>query len=180
MQETVESGPAAAQNRQAAARARYGSVVQRHVARQQLLASWARCSGAFAARWMVGCTGGSQVAGGSLQLWIVYYLGSLQRVLAPPPPVMGRRRWCGFGVARSTSLASAFLPCYSPAVPLVVTCAQGREEVLEADLIGDEEEGALRDHLLAAHPNTVQPATLSGVLHHFVVTEEPPHNHVSQ
>src|SRR5437870_10716728 len=104
MQETVESWPAAAQNREAAARARYGSVVQRHVARQQLLASWARCSGAFVARWMVGCTGGSQVAGGSLQLWIVYYLGSLQRVLAPP--VMGRRRWCGLGVARSTSLAS--------------------------------------------------------------------------
>src|SRR6266851_143802 len=57
---------------------------------------------------------------------------------------MGRRRWCGLGVARSTPLASAFLPCYSPAVPLVVTCAQCREEVLEADLIGDEEECALR------------------------------------
>src|SRR2546427_7693553 len=86
MQETVESWPAAAQNRQAAARARHGSVVQRHVARQQLLASWARCSGAFAARWMVGCTGGSQMSGGSLQLWIVSYLGSLPLSRTP-------RRW---------------------------------------------------------------------------------------
>src|SRR5213593_683806 len=85
MQETVESWPAAAQNRQAAARARHGPVVQRHVARQHLVAGWPRCSGAFAVRWMVGCAGGSQVAGGSLQLWIVSSLGSLPRVLAPPP-----------------------------------------------------------------------------------------------
>src|SRR2546422_5509401 len=105
MQETVESWPAAAQNRQAAARARHGSVVQRHVARQQRVAGWARCSGAFAARWMVGCTGGSQVAGGSLQLWIVYYLGVTPARSRAAPPVMGRRRWCGFGVARSTPLA---------------------------------------------------------------------------
>src|SRR6266446_7503986 len=84
MQETVESWPAAAQNRQAAARARHGSVMQQHVARQHLVAGWPRCSGAFAARWMVGCAGGSQAVGGSLQLWIVSYLGSLPRVLAPP------------------------------------------------------------------------------------------------
>src|SRR5437762_9918286 len=82
MQETVESWPAAAHNRQAAARARYGSVVQRHVARQHLVAGWLRCSGAFATHLMVGCAGGSQMAGGSLQLWIVSYLGSLPRVLA--------------------------------------------------------------------------------------------------
>ena len=44
--------------------------------------------------------------------------------------------------------------CYWPAVPLMVTCAQCRKVVLEADRIGDEEECALRDHLLAVHPNT--------------------------
>ena len=43
---------------------------------------------------------------------------------------------------------------------LVITCAQCREEVLEADLLGDEEECALRDHLLAVHPTTLQPETL--------------------
>jgi len=35
-------------------------------------------------------------------------------------------------------------------VSLVVTCAQCREVVLEADLLGDEEECVLRDHLLAS------------------------------
>jgi hypothetical protein len=43
------------------------------------------------------------------------------------------------------------------AMPLVVTCAQCREMILEADLIGDEEECLLRDHLLAVHPNTGSP-----------------------
>ena len=38
----------------------------------------------------------------------------------------------------------------------VVTCAQCREEVLEADRIGDEEECAVRDHVMAVHPNTLQ------------------------
>jgi len=47
-------------------------------------------------------------------------------------------------------------------VSLVVPCAQCREEVLEADVIGDEKECMLRDHLLAVHPKTVQPHTLSG------------------
>ena len=56
---------------------------------------------------------------------------------------------------------------------LVVSCAQCREEVLEADQIGDEEECLLRDHLLAAHPNTVQPERLRVLLRHFVVTEQP-------
>jgi len=37
------------------------------------------------------------------------------------------------------------------AVSFVVTCAQCRREVLEADVIGDEEECALRDHLVALH-----------------------------
>ena len=56
---------------------------------------------------------------------------------------------------------------------MVVTCAQCREEVLEADRIGDEEECALRDHLLAVHPRTVQPETLGVLLRHFVVTTTP-------
>ena len=46
-------------------------------------------------------------------------------------------------------------------------------DVLDADVIGDEEECLLRDHLLAAHPNTVQPETLRVLLRHFVVTEQP-------
>jgi len=36
---------------------------------------------------------------------------------------------------------------------------------------GDDEECALRDHLLAVHPNTVQPATLGVLLGQFVVNE---------
>jgi len=59
-------------------------------------------------------------------------------------------------------------------VPLVLTCAQCREQVLEADRIEDEEECLLRDHLLAVHPNTVQAETLGVLLRHFVVTEPPP------
>ena len=60
------------------------------------------------------------------------------------------------------------------AVSFVVMCAQCRREVLEADLIGDEEECALWDHLLASHPNTLQPETRGVLLQHFVVTEPPP------
>ncbi len=41
-------------------------------------------------------------------------------------------------------------------------------------MIGDEEECLLRDHLLAVHPQTVQPETQAVLLRHFVVTEEPP------
>ena len=48
------------------------------------------------------------------------------------------------------------------------------DEVLDADRIGDEEECALRDHLLAVHPNTLKPETVSVLLEHFVVTEPPP------
>ena len=60
-------------------------------------------------------------------------------------------------------------------VSVVVTCAQYQEEeVLEADLIRDEEECALRDHLVVVHPRTVQPETLGVLLRHFVVTEQPP------
>jgi len=62
-------------------------------------------------------------------------------------------------------------PGYSPAVSFTVTCAQCREEVLGADLIGDAEECLLRDHLLAVHPKTVQPDTLTMLLRHFVVSE---------
>jgi len=53
-------------------------------------------------------------------------------------------------------------------------CAQCREEVLEADLIGDEEECLLRDHLMAVHPKTVQPETRSVLCGHFLVIERPP------
>jgi hypothetical protein len=59
-------------------------------------------------------------------------------------------------------------------VALLVTCAQCREDVLEADRIGDEEECILRDHLPAFHPKTVQPETRAVLLRHFVVTEPPP------
>ncbi len=59
-------------------------------------------------------------------------------------------------------------------MPLLATCTQCRAAVLEADEIGDDEECLLRDHLLAVHPRTVQPMTMSVLLKHFVVTEEPP------
>ena len=55
-----------------------------------------------------------------------------------------------------------------------VTRPQGRAEVLEPDLLGDEEECALRDHLMVAHPNMVQPETRGVLLKHFAVTEEAP------
>ncbi len=41
-------------------------------------------------------------------------------------------------------------------------------------MLGEEEECLLRDHLLAGHPQTVQPETRSVLLRHFVVTEQPP------
>ena len=53
----------------------------------------------------------------------------------------------------------------------LVTCAHCREAVLEADLLGDEEECVLRDHLLAVHPKTVQPETRGVLLKPFVVIE---------
>jgi len=60
------------------------------------------------------------------------------------------------------------------AVSVIATCRQCRAEVLEADLLGDEEECALRDHLLVVHPNTIRAETLGVLLKHFVVTEQPP------
>jgi len=39
--------------------------------------------------------------------------------------------------------------------------------------IGNDEEFRLCHHLLAAHPQTVQPETRSVLLRHFVVTEGP-------
>ncbi len=74
----------------------------------------------------------------------------------------------------STSLAGLVLPCYSAPVALAVTCTQCRQEILEADRMSEEEECALRGHLLAAHSRTVQPETLSVLLRLFVVTEQPP------
>jgi len=59
-------------------------------------------------------------------------------------------------------------------VPLVVTCAQCREEVLEGDLVGDEEECALRDHLLVVHPKTVRPETRSVLLRYFLTGPSSP------
>src|SRR5207253_9228612 len=52
-----------------------------------------------------------------------------------------------------------------------MTCAQCREQVLEAEQIEDEEECLLRDHHLAVHPTTIQPETRRMLLQHFVVTE---------
>src|SRR5439155_23691952 len=71
-------------------------------------------------------------------------------------------------LAPITSLASRLLPCYSAGVSFVATCAQCREEVLEPDVIGDEEECALWDHLLASHAKMVQPETRVVLLIHFV------------
>jgi len=56
-------------------------------------------------------------------------------------------------------------------VSYLVTCAHCREAVLGADLLGDEEECVLRDHLLAVHPKTVQPETRGVLLKPFVVIE---------
>jgi hypothetical protein len=72
------------------------------------------------------------------------------------------------------ALVSLLLPWYSAPVPLVVTCVQCRQEILEADRSGEEEECLLRDHLLAVHPRTVQPMTRSGLLRLFFVSERPP------
>lgn len=49
-----------------------------------------------------------------------------------------------------------------------------RQEILDADRIAEEEECLLRDHLLAVHPRTIQPETLSVLLRLFIVTEQPP------
>jgi hypothetical protein len=67
-------------------------------------------------------------------------------------------------------------PRHVPVLPtvkrrsLIVTCAQCRDEVLEADQIRDEEECLLRE---ASHPKTAQPETRSVMLRLFVVTERP-------
>ncbi len=80
----------------------------------------------------------------------------------------------GTGGGLITPLPSPLLRCYSVAVSFVAACAQCREEVLDADQIGDEEECVLRDHLLAVHQNTIQPETLGVLLRYFVVIERPP------
>ena len=89
--------------------------------------------------------------------------------------LLGDRRRSSVRSGRNGPLPSTFLTKATPApVSFVVTCAQCREEVLEADQIGDEEECALRDHLLASHPKTLQPETFGVLLRHFVVTERAP------
>ncbi len=55
-----------------------------------------------------------------------------------------------------------------------MTCAQCREDVLEADRIDDEEECTLRDHLMLLHPNTLQPETRGVLLRHFILKELTP------
>ena len=59
-------------------------------------------------------------------------------------------------------------------MPLVVTCGQCHKEVLEADLIGDDEECLLRDHVLALRPKDSAARERSRLLRHFVVTEPIP------
>ena len=82
-----------------------------------------------------------------------------------------RHRWGRSPGARSTG---PLLPCYSTPVSLVMTCAQCREQVLEAEQIEDEEECLLRDQHLAVHPTTIQPETRRVLLQHFVITEPSP------
>ena len=65
---------------------------------------------------------------------------------------------------RNRSTPSPLLLCYPrQPVSLVVTCAPCDEVVLEAEVFDHEEECLLREHLLAVHPKTIQPATF-GVL----------------
>ena len=65
-------------------------------------------------------------------------------------------------------------PAVLPGDPCrVVTCAQCREVVLEADQIGDEEECRLRDHLWSSTRTRFSPSR-SMLLRYFVVTEGPP------
>jgi len=59
-------------------------------------------------------------------------------------------------------------------VSLALTCAQCREDVLEADRIDDEGECTLRDHLMLRHPNTIQPETRGVLLRHFILKESTP------
>ena len=64
--------------------------------------------------------------------------------------------------------------CARRPVSFWVTRPQGRAEVLEPDLLGDEEECALRDHLLVVHPNTIRAETLGVLLRHFVTGPSSP------
>src|SRR2546425_8847467 len=93
--------------------------------------------------------GKTGLGGGRASLRVAQPCGGLARPRAGSPRC-GQRRT----IKRSRS---------SPAPSLIVTCRRYGEDVLEADRLGDEEECALRDHLLAVHPKTVQPETL-GVL----------------
>src|SRR5437016_1231832 len=68
------------------------------------------------------------------------------------PSVTTQRTTGGGRVRRSPRSPACSYDATRRALSLVATCAQCREEVLEADVIGDEEECALRDRLLAAHP----------------------------
>ena len=74
-----------------------------------------------------------------------------------PTILAGDRETILGAVESDAPLASLFLSCYSAAVSLVARCAQCGEMVLEADLIGDEEECILRDHLLAVEEHDLDP-----------------------
>src|SRR5205807_2303195 len=63
-------------------------------------------------------------------------------------PVTWRRSSCG-RVRRSPRPSTCSYHATQPAVSVVLTSADCRQQVLEADVIGDEEEGLLLDHLLA-------------------------------
>jgi hypothetical protein len=58
-------------------------------------------------------------------------------------------------------------------VTFAVTCAYCGAEVVDADLLGDEEEALLRDHLMKLHPTTIRPETFGALLRHFIVATKP-------
>src|SRR6266566_7778435 len=104
--------------------------------------------------------GKTGLGGGRASLRVAQPCGGLARPRAGSPRC-GQRRT----IKRSRS---------SPALSLIVTCAQCREDVLEADRIDDEEECTLRDHLMLLHPNTLQPETRGVLLRHFILKELTP------
>src|SRR6266404_1343272 len=74
----------------------------------------------------------------------------------PPPPLWLPRRAAGLGTASARPIRPETTEIKSHIDP-EASCAsaQCRQEVLEADLLGDEEECLLRDHLLLVQPRTI-------------------------
>ena len=87
----------------------------------------------------------------------------MPRPVAETFPARGTQSSAG---SVGTITVKLLLPCYSAPVSFVVRCAQCREEVLEADLIGDEEElrpprsppGSPPENRAARDPRRVAPA----------------------